>query len=380
VRIAVVHSFYRGVSPSGENTLVQRQVDALRARGHEVLLLRRDSGRVPAPIEAVQAAVVVASGAGPSPLDALRRFHPDVTHVHNLFPQFSDRWLARAPSPLVVSLHNFRLVCAAAILFRDGARCTECIDSSPLSGVRHSCYRDSRAATLPLTIAQLRRHNGASLLDTADAVTVPSERTLQQFRAFGVDTSRFTVLPAGVDVTLTDPVHPSLTSQWLAAGRLSPEKGFRELVQQWPRGVGLTIRGDGPQREELARVARAGITVEPATTPARHRADLRRYTGFVFPSLWQETQGLAALESLASGVPVIARADTAVADTVFDINPRWVYRDSRELGLAISAVTESGMSARQRALDHVRRTGTTEVWLDALESLYARTIRDSHGH
>lgn len=376
MRIAVVHSFYRGASPSGENTLVQRQVDALRSRGHEVLLVRRDSGHVPAPIEAVRAAVVVAAGVGPNPLDALRRFRPDVTHVHNVFPQFSDRWLAQSPSPLVVSLHNFRLVCAAAILFRDGARCTECISRSPLAGVRHACYRDSRAATLPLTIAQLRRHNGASVLDTADAVTVPSERTLQQFRAFGVDTSRFTVLPAGVDVTLTDPVPPSLTGQWLAAGRLSPEKGFGELMRQWPHGVGLTIRGDGPQRDELARAARADITVEPAMTPARHRVDMRHYTGFVFPSLWQETQGLAALEALASGVPVIARADTAVADTVFDIDPNWLYRDARELGLAISAVTESGMSARQRALDHALRTGTTEVWIDALESLYARTIHD----
>jgi hypothetical protein len=38
VRIAMVHSFYSSSQPSGENTVVLNEVDALRRAGHEVAL------------------------------------------------------------------------------------------------------------------------------------------------------------------------------------------------------------------------------------------------------------------------------------------------------------------------------------------------------
>ena len=62
----------------------------------------------------------VALGRGFHPTEELRWFRPDVVHVHNLFPNFSTGWLARCPTPVVATLHNFRSVRANGLLFRSG--------------------------------------------------------------------------------------------------------------------------------------------------------------------------------------------------------------------------------------------------------------------
>jgi hypothetical protein len=129
MRIAIVHSFYNSRVPSGENVVVTAQVQALRAAGHDVRLVAQYSDerlqrrRYPA-----EAAVTVITGLGPDPSAELTAFAPDIVHVHNLFPNFGTRWLERWPGHLVATLHNFRPMCVAGSLSRDGEVCTLCPD------------------------------------------------------------------------------------------------------------------------------------------------------------------------------------------------------------------------------------------------------------
>ncbi len=51
----------------------------------------------------------------------------------------------------VLTLHNYRLLCPAAIPMREGKVCTDCIrQRSVLPALQHGCYRNSRLATVPL--------------------------------------------------------------------------------------------------------------------------------------------------------------------------------------------------------------------------------------
>ena len=75
----------------------------------------------------LEAAATVATGLGPSPIEQLRRFRPDVVHVHNLFPNFGKRWLRTWDGPMVATMHNYRPICPAATLFRDGRVCRDCL-------------------------------------------------------------------------------------------------------------------------------------------------------------------------------------------------------------------------------------------------------------
>ena len=90
--------------------------------------------------------------------------HPDVVHVHNTFPLFSPAIFHAIGhrAARVLTLHNYRLFCPAAIPMREGQVCTDCLDRrSVLPALQHGCYRGSRVATLPLAAnVVLHRHLG----------------------------------------------------------------------------------------------------------------------------------------------------------------------------------------------------------------------------
>jgi glycosyltransferase involved in cell wall biosynthesis len=110
----------------------------------------------------------------------------------------------------------------------------------------------------------------------------------------------------------------------VTAGRLDLTKGHdilieatARLVKEWPE-VSLTILGEGacrPNLEALAgtlgiadRVRFAGVTPRPE--PLLAESDV-----FCFPSR-SEAQGLALIEALAAGLPVVASAVGGILETV----------------------------------------------------------------
>ena len=371
MRIALVHSFYRGDQPSGENVVVARQAEALSEAGDEVVVISRHTDLERArPAYALRSALTVATGVGPDPAPELRRFRPDVVHVHNLFPNIGDRWLDTWPTPVVVTLHNYRHLCANAMLYRDGSTCTLCPDGDRWAGVRHSCYKGSRAATIPLAMANYRGPGANRLLRRADRVIALSRLASRTVTAAGLDQAKVCVLPTGVDSIVSEPPPSPPSEVWLAAGRLAPEKGFRHLVEQWPRGVRLDIIGDGPDRALLESCGRDDIAIEGPLARDELLSRLPRYTGLVFSSQWLEGLPLMVLESLAAGLPVIVREGSAAAEVVCDIEPAWVYRDADSLNAARLAVLEGGTEARALAHKQHSEHFSTAVWVDRLVDLY----------
>ena len=65
-----------------------------------------------------------------------------------------------ARAALVLTLHNYRLFCPAAIPIRAGRVCTECLDTrSVWPALRYGCYRNSRLSTLPLAFSVALHRN-----------------------------------------------------------------------------------------------------------------------------------------------------------------------------------------------------------------------------
>lgn len=372
MRIAVVHNFYRTVLPSGENRVVQHQVDGLRALGHEVLLVRADSDTMSdSPLRLVRTAVDVARHAGRDPSDELLRFAPDVVHVHNLFPAFSYRWLEHWRGPLVATLHNYRSVCANAVLSRDGQLCTLCPDGSRISALRYRCYRDSLVGTAPM--AWRTRHGvaGDPLLQRADRLIVLSESTRSMFRRFGVPADRMALIPNGVP----DPGCPSLTPpaapRFAAVGRLSSEKGFASLLRAWPGGAPLDIVGDGPEAVKLRALAPAGVRLLGLLPHEEFLASLCRYSGVVVPGANPEGgYPMVTAEALAAGVPLIAREGGVVAPMVTRWGGGVTYHGAGDLSAALEqAILVPRDEARQVYEEHFTETG----WLDSLVRVYGQS-------
>src|ERR1700736_1197768 len=88
-------------------------------------------------------------------LRLLRDQKPDVVHVHNTFTMISPSIYSACYEekvPVVQTLHNYRLLCPAATLFRSGKVCEECVGGSLLHSVQHACYHKSRPRTAVIAL------------------------------------------------------------------------------------------------------------------------------------------------------------------------------------------------------------------------------------
>jgi glycosyltransferase involved in cell wall biosynthesis len=320
MRILLVHNRYRSGTPSGENRVVDQEGEALAALGHEVMRFGRSSDEIEQWSVAKKASLparVIWNRETYRDLTAVLREHrPEVVHVHNTFPLLSAAVLYAcrdAQVPVVATIHNYGLACANGMFFRRGAVCHDCTHGLRVRAVVHGCYRGSRAATVPVALAQGLHQQAWRSLVSAYIFISASQRDLH--REIGLAPSRvfvrYNLIPR--------PSRPRMarTPTVIYAGRLHEAKGVRLLMAGWDRyqtnsgepGLNLVIAGGGPPLEdEVAAWASARPSVEMVGTvsPDQCTELISRARAVLLPSAWEETFGLVAVEAMAAGVPPIA--------------------------------------------------------------------------
>ena len=315
MKTLLVHNFYRSATPSGENQVLEAEHNMLTAHGHTVRLFSRhsDTLRAQGALGAVRGAL--ATPWNPLAARSLRHtcdaFGPDVVHVHNSFPMISPaifpaigRRAAR-----VLTLHNYRLFCPAAIPMRAGQVCTQCLDTrSALPALRHGCYRGSRLATAPLALSVALHRWLGTWTNEVDAFIALSDFQRQAMVAAGLPGHKVHVKPNFY------PGDPAVVP-WaqrapcvVFAGRLTAEKGVVNLLRAWqawgPGAPELRLVGDGELRPELERMA-AGLPVRflGQLPGAQAQAEIAAARLLVLPSECFETFGLVVVEAFAFGTP-----------------------------------------------------------------------------
>lgn len=379
MRIAVVHSFYSSRTSGGENRVVHDEVAALRRRGHDVLLASQSTDeRASRGSYALEAAATVATNVGPSPAAALRRFAPDVVHVHNLFPNFGRRWALRSPSALTVTLHNFRLLCAAGSLYRDGSHCMDCLGRVPVPALRHGCYRGSRVATFPLTIPMARGPGRDPVLTSADVVITLSEAMRRIYERSGVPAEKLRV---GRNFLPDHRVPPNRETWgeagWLYVGALHRDKGILDLLARWPDQH--TLRVVGWSDDNGLDVARSYSSPHIQVLGPQPRETvlelMGQSTGLVLPSLWLEGLPLVYVEALASGLPVLAFDTNVVAQFVRDQGTGAVVSWEDDLRSALDAATAAFPDLRVHCRARFDHLYAEDVVMQDLESVFGEAIR-----
>lgn len=373
MRIAFIHSYYSSADPSGENIAVELQAQALRRAGHDVEIIAAHTDElVTRRGYRVRTAASVAMGRGLDPTPRLRAFHPDVVHLHNLFPNFGTSWLGKHPGPVVATAHNFRYVCSNGMLARDGVDCTDCLGSTvPLPALRHRCYRGSLAATLPVAASLIGGPQRQPVLRAAKRIIVLSPRARRVFSAAGVAAHRLVVIPNFIESSgITPPEAPS--AGWIFVGRLSEQKGIVPLLRDWPPGVPLDIFGDGELRQEVAALAKGAVRFRGSASRQELLAALPGRLGLIFCSRSAEGLPTVYLEALAHGVPVVARKGNSAADDVIAAGTGAVYTTSAELRDALTHVEAEWALLSQRALERFATKYSVHSWLRDVTRLYAQ--------
>jgi glycosyltransferase involved in cell wall biosynthesis len=370
--ILFIHHRYR--VPGGEERAVAALADTVRDElDEQVTLLERGStGMRPA----TAAAGLIGGGLRPDQVGrAVRQTGARILHAHNLHPTFGWRALAaarEAGARVVLHLHQYRLVCAIGVCFRDGHECTECHATCTLPGVRHRC-RDStaEAVTYGAALALWQRR----LLDQADVVAVPSSFAITRLAQLGVELPNAFVVPNPVREIASAPGSQARRGA-LVVSRLAPEKGVDVAIDACARaGVALTIAGDGPERETLqAQATAAGSPVEFLGQVAPDELGRLRAGAAVavVPSRSAETFGLAAAEAMAAGLPVAASRIGALPELVPDA---WLAAPGDAASLAnVLARLADDPSAPELALSRVRERAAPKIAAAALQAAYAAAV------
>ena len=367
-RVSVVHSFYSSRQTSGENRAVRQQVDALTRAGYSVTLVEEHTDeREPGRLYALDAALTVASGRGHDPTSRLLASQPDLVLVHNLFPNFGRRWAARWPGAIVAVMHNYRTLCAAGTLFRDGRICTECLDArSSLPAVRHRCYRGSVVATAPLAVGT--KFDKDPLLSRADRIVTLSPVMRGVFERAGVAPERLDVVPSFI--ADPGPAGPGGDS-WLYVGRLTAEKGIAAVVEEWPADRQLLVVGAGPLRHHLESLARTNVTLLGELPSAEVAALMGHARGLVFPSRWYEGSPMVYVEALAAGTPVLAWEPSTVAAQVRSDGTGLVVNDLSE---ALTTADETFGDLRQHCRQTFEQRYSEAAWQAAMGDVFRRAL------
>jgi hypothetical protein len=149
MKILLVHNFYQ--QPGGEDQVFSAEAGILRNAGHIVVELTETNDRVKEMSAlALSRATIWNSDAYQRVYETAMRERPDAVHFHNTFPLLSPAVYyaaRRAGAAVVQTLHNYRFICPAATLFRDGRPCEDCVGHLPWPGVLQACYRGSRTAS-----------------------------------------------------------------------------------------------------------------------------------------------------------------------------------------------------------------------------------------
>jgi glycosyltransferase involved in cell wall biosynthesis len=314
MKVVVAHNRYREAIPSGENVIVDTEIEQLRAAGVQVVPFQRSSdsiGELPAVEKALLPLSPIYGRAAQRELDRLLDAErPDVLHLHNPYPLLSQ-WVIRTAHargvPVVQTVHNYRQVCSSGLYFRDGHNCQDC--RGKLIGwpaVQHKCYRGSAAqSALMATTLAVHRPTWRSV----DRFIALTDRIGAHLRDYGIPDEHIVIKPNG----LPDPGDPlPLGEGFLYAGRLSPEKGLGLLLDAWrrhPDGALGTLRvaGDGELRElaeraaaERSDVAYLGILDRDGMARERNAAAV-----MIASPTWNDVLPTVVLEAMAAGRPVL---------------------------------------------------------------------------
>jgi glycosyltransferase involved in cell wall biosynthesis len=307
MRVLLVHNYYQ--IPGGEDSVVREELSMLRKNGVDVELfsvsnddIRGASGKI-----ATALGVVYSPRARRALAKKLAEFLPDVVHVHNFFPLLSPSIFDAcrdAGVPSVITLHNFRILCPAALLHRD--------ETMRERSLRHSCwwtvpkrvYRNSAAATLALAaMVEFHKRIGTwtRKVDRFIALTDSAKRT---FIEGGLPAERITVKP---NCIARPPAFDCLPREGgLFVGRLDEQKGVDTLLRAWKDiDYPLRIIGDGPLSGLVEQNANDRITYLGRQPREAVQREMQAAKFLLLPSIGHEMFPITLVEAFASRLPVI---------------------------------------------------------------------------
>ncbi len=326
MRILIIHNKYKQFG--GEDVAVESESSILIKNKHEVEILYFDNFPIDSHVSKITSAfrAIYNFSSARKVAKMILQFKPDIVHIHNLFFIASPSVIYAAHKhkiPVILTLHNYRLICANALLLRNNQICELCTQKKfPLAGIRYKCYRNSAMESALVTSI-----TGIHKLFKTWQNKIHTYITLNEFSRSKLLHSSLHI-PAGRMITkpnfVPDPGEGNIVREhfFLFAGRIVKEKGVHVLATAFasmPENK-IIIIGDGPEKDLLQQQFSSypNIFFEGQLEKEMVTAYMKRCKAFICPSIWYEGAPLTIIEAFATGTPVIASRLGSMAETITD--------------------------------------------------------------
>ena len=309
MRILLVHNAYG--KRSGEEVVVDQQHLLLQKNGHETARFERTSAGLRDSVSLRGRAFFAPMGSKRQEAEiraAIEGFGPNLIHIHNLYPWISPAVLPVCKEmgvPIVMTVHNYRLLCPSGLMFSHGEVCERCVDHGELSCVQRNCegsIAKSAGYALRNFVARKRRW----YLDNVDCFAVLTHFQQLKLIGAGVAPERIAQLPNMAEVA-DCPRAPSDSLCVGFIGRVSAEKGVAVLLDAMRQcDVPCLIAGAYDAQPDLPSKAPENVKFLGMLEKDQLKALYGGLRCVVAPSIWYEGFPMAIVEAMAAGLPVVA--------------------------------------------------------------------------
>jgi glycosyltransferase involved in cell wall biosynthesis len=296
----------------------------------------------------------------------LKNISIDLAHAHNIYGRLTTSVLDLLHEHnirVLMTLHDYKLICPSYKLMRAGAICEDCKHGTYYNAIRRRCHKGSFLASAIYACESYFNDVLNKYRKKVRFFISPSLFLRKKLIEFGWPPSKIMCIPNFVNESRFRPLYAP-GDYFLYIGRLSSEKGLSTLVRAF-RGIRsknakLIIVGEGPCKNELQTIASPDPRIRFAGYLSGDPLEqvTRNALAVVVPSEWYENAPLSVLEALAYGKPVIGSRiggipemiDDGVNGFLFESADSADLRDKLEFVLSMSPhqITEMGRAARRR--------------------------------
>lgn len=305
----LVHNDYGKYS--GEEAVVDKMAGMLPAIGYEVAQLRmttadaRESlmGKIRGFVSGIYC-----PGGVKAMREAIRRESPDVVNVHNLYPFISPaalRECRKAGVPVVMTVHNFRIMCPTGLFMRDNRPCEMCLERGNEWGcVKYNCEH-SRLKSIGYAARNAVARIGKYYRDCVDMFACITDFQRRKLIQAGFPPEKIVVIPNSMDVP---PLTDCEAGNYVAySGRISREKGVDMIIEAARRHPDILFKLAGAVRDtDLVADLPSNVELTGYLSGEKLRDFYANARFFVMASRWYEGFPMTILEAARFAKPMVA--------------------------------------------------------------------------
>jgi len=388
MKILLIHNQYKHAG--GEDSVFQTEKDILEANHHLVKEIYFYNSTLNGWFDWLKSSYLLFYNRRSERIvtEAIKTFKPDIVHVHNFFYIASPSIFFSAYKnkiPIILTLHNYRLICSGALLMRNNIPCELCVGKIlPLNGIIYGCHRSSKIQTAQLTfITSL--HKVIKTWNTKISMYI----TLTEFSrnvflnsSLKLHPDQIVVKSNSVSDTLPSDAY-SREDYFLFVGRLSEEKGIRVLLKAFEsKNIQVEIIGDGPMKSEVQRAASTNHNILYSGYKDREYIinRLKKCKATIVPSICYEGLPMIILESFSTSTPVLI-SDMKNLNEIIKDRYNGIHFKANDATDLYRVVEEfyNNSNAYYHLYDHARETFiakyTHQINYNNLISIYSNAIK-----